>query len=214
MALRITSASDVQVIAAHFGVTLEEAKVLLRAYRVDELLSGVPVKTTGASAAPTQTSFVGTSLSELAVALGMMEDQLSMGGKAEISLCTDKLPEEEELADWYLTMVDGGFHCDYPTASVVDGVPTTTVTLKKGSPALVALIPILPTLFIVGLVAFGITQLGNISSALLPILITVVVGAVAVAIILAKPAQKVATAYLTPGSQQMLPGTSVGGTSS
>ena len=199
MALRITSASDVQVIAAHFGVTLEEAKVLLRAYRVDELLSGVPVKSTGASAAPGQATFVGTTVDEMAMALGMMEDQLPMGGKAEISLCTDKLPEKEELVDWYLTMVAGGFHCDYPTSSVVDGVPTTTVTLKKGSPALVALIPILPTLFIVGLIAFGITQLGNISSALMPILITVVVGVVAIAIVLAKPAQKVATAYLAPG---------------
>ena len=190
MALRITSASDVQVIAAHFGVTIEEAKVLLRAYRADELLGGVPVKTTGASAAPSQANVVGTTVDELSTALGLMEESIPVGGKLQVQLCTDRMPADEDFSDFYVKMVAGGMNPSYPVAQVIEGVPTTTFILEKGAPVpqqyplatgqFVEIAAILPTLFIVGLIAFGIANISTISSALMPILITVVIGAIAV----------------------------------
>jgi hypothetical protein len=221
MALHLSNPSEVQVIAAHFGVTIDEAKILLRAYRSDELLSGQILTTgsyAGASPPVASKSVVGSTAGELSSALGIMEDAIPAGGKLQVQLCTDNMPTDGDLAELYLSMVARGMNPSYPTAVVTDGVPTTTFTLQKTAPAAYAgghvntgqfgeMIAILPTIFIVGLIAFGITQIGNISSALLPVIITVVVGAVAVAVIVAVTVNKAPKQLVEAGAQRLMPRT-------
>lgn len=206
MALHYQEIPDDQLISARLGVTIQEARILLKAYSVDQLLQGVPVLTTGAGSV--KTACVGSDYQDFKVACAAMEAQIPEGGKVEVDLCTEALPTDEDLADLYIRMIADGIDAEYPRAVMVDGVPTTTLILRKSSPFLLALVPILPTLFIVGLIAFGIANIGNITSSLMPIIVTVVVGAVVlsigIAVFLAKPAERVATAYLK-GGQQYLP---------
>lgn len=177
---------DCQRVARHYGVTIEEACDLLAAYSVEELL---PERGYGLT---TGAQLVGYSVNDLKLALDEMEGSLPLGGKANLVLCTDRLPTDEELAETFLSMTAAGAHVSYPTARLVEGVPTTTMVLQKGSPQWSLLIPLIPTLFIVGLIAFGITRIEAISKALLPIFITAVVGIVAIMGLMRKPAERVA----------------------
>ena len=133
---------------------------------------------------------IGYSAAELPTALDLMESTMEVGGKACLAICTEDLPTEDELDDLYLGMLASGFHAYRPTARVIDGIPTTTLILQKGSPSFLAIIPLLAPLFIVGLIAFGIVQIEAISKALLPLMFTGAVGLVAVALIIRKPAEK------------------------
>ncbi|GAI94966.1 unnamed protein product [marine sediment metagenome] len=181
---------DAQRIARHYGVTIEEACDLLRTYSVEELL---PERGYGLTAAA---QVVGYSLQDLQVALNTMEESLPEGGKAKLEICTEALPTEEDLATAYLNMAGAGFHTSYPSARIVQGVPTTQFSLQKGSPQWALLIPLLPTALIVGLIAFGLVRIEEISKALLPLMITGAVGLVGVALIVRKPAERIAERYL------------------
>ncbi|MBA7607051.1 hypothetical protein ES703_14203 [subsurface metagenome] len=178
---------DVQRIARHYDLTIEEACDLLRTYSVEELLLE---RGYGLTSAATQREIIGYSAAELPTALNQVESTLEVGEKACLAICTEALPTEDELDDLYLGMLAGGFHAYRPTARVIDGIPTTTLVLQKGSPSFAVIIPLLVPLFIIGLIAFGIVQIEAISKALLPLMITGAVGLVAVALIVRKPAQK------------------------
>lgn len=130
----------------------------------------------------------GRTAEDLRIALNAMEQSLPLGGKAKLELYTDTLPTEEELANTVLNMAAAGFHASYPSARIVQNVPTIEVVLTKGSPQWAALIPIIPTVVIVGLIAFGITRIETISKALLPILITTAVTGVIIIGVMRAPA--------------------------
>lgn len=135
---------------------------------------------------------VGYSVNDLRVALDAMEESIPAGAKASLKLYTDRMPTDEDLAEAFLQMTTAGFHISYPTARLVEGVPSTQFVLTKGSPQWSLLVPLIPTLFIVGLIAFGITRIEAIGRALLPIFITAVVGIIAIAGLMRKPAERVA----------------------
>jgi hypothetical protein len=177
---------DAQRVARHYGVSIQEACDLLAVYSVEELL---PERGYGLI---TGSQLIGYTVDDLRLSLDAMEDSLPSGGKASLQLCTERMPTEEELAEAYLQMTAAGFHLSYPTASLVEGVPTTQLVLTKGSPQWSLLIPIVPTLFVVGLIAFGITRIEAIGKAILPIFITAVVGLVAIAGLMRTTAGRVA----------------------
>lgn len=177
---------DAQRVARHYGITIEEACDLLAEYSVEELL---PERGYGLT---TGAQLIGYSVDDLKLTLDSMEQSTPTGGKVSLVLCTDRMPTEEELAETFLIMTAAGAHVSYPTAKLVQGVPTTTLVLQKGSPQWSLLVPLIPTLFIVGLIAFGITRIEAIGKALLPIFITAVVGIIAIAGLMRKPAERVA----------------------
>ena len=133
---------------------------------------------------------VGRTQDELASALEMMESGINYGDKARVTLCTEALPDEAQLAEMYLGMLSTGHHVSYPTASVVDGIPTTEFVIRKGSPFWPLIIPLIVPLFTVGLVAFGITKIETITKALVPIILISVGGLIILAAVLSKPATK------------------------
>ena len=133
---------------------------------------------------------VGYSREDLATALEVMESSIAFGEKARITICTEGMPTEEELDYMFLGMVETGCHVSQPTARLIDGIPTTEFDLQKGSPQWQVIIPVLVPLFIIGLIAFGITKLEAISKALLPLVIVGTVGLVALAIIVRRPTEK------------------------
>jgi len=135
---------------------------------------------------------IGYSTQDLQAALNTMETSLSKGGQAKVSLYTENLPTDEDLAQLFLDATAAGFHMEYPRARVESGVATTEIILTKGSPQWALLVPLIPTLFIVGLIAFGITHIEAIGRTLLPIFITAVVGLIAIAGLMRKPAERVA----------------------
>jgi len=188
---------DVQRVARHYGVTIQEACDLLASYPVEELL---PERGYGLTAA----QLIGYTTDDLRIALDAMEESLPTGGNANLKLYTERMPTDEDLAEAFLNMTAAGFHLSYPTARLVEGVPTTELVLIKGSPQWSLLIPLIPTVFILGLIAFGITRIEAISRALLPIAITAVVGIIAIAGLMRKPAERVAER----AAQRYLPGTS------
>lgn len=133
---------------------------------------------------------IGYSAGELPTALDLVESTMEVGGKASLTICTEDLPTEDALDDLYLGMLANDFHAYRPTARVIDGVPTTTLVLQKGSPAFAVIIPLLVPLFIIGLIAFGIVQIEAIGKALLPLFITGAIGLVGLALIIRKPAER------------------------
>lgn len=189
--------NDVERVARHYNISLEEACDLLAVYTVGELL---PERGYGLTV---PMELTGHTIDDLKVALNAMEDSLPLGGKAKLQLCTMSLPSEADLAYTYLQLTAAGFHTSYPMAGVIQGVPTTEMTLIKGSPQWASLIAIVPTMLIVGLIAFGITRIEAISRALLPILLTVVVGGVVIIGMMRAPAGRIAER----AAQRYLPST-------
>ena len=133
---------------------------------------------------------VGYSTSDLANALEVMESSMAMGKKARISIYTEALPNEADLAQMYLDMTANEYHLSYPIAKLVEGIPTTEFVLRKGSPAWPALIPLIVPVLIVGLVAFSVTRIEAISKALVPLVLVTVGGLIILAVVLQKPATK------------------------
>jgi len=175
--------TDVERLMSHYGISEEEACQLLESYPVDLL---IPQR--GSGLGPVE--IVGYSQDELASALMMMEGSIAEGQKARITLCTEALPADEDLAAIYLDMVGIGCHVSYPSARLVEGIPTTEFVLQKGSPAWPLIIPLIIPLLTIGLIAFGITKIESITKALVPIILISVGGLIILAAVLSKPATK------------------------
>jgi len=120
----------------------------------------------------------------------MMESSINYGDKARVTLCTEVLPDETQLAEMYLGMLSTGHHVSYPTCAVVDGVPTTEFVIKKGSPFWPLIIPLIVPVLTLGLVTFGIFKIDTIVKALVPIILISVGGLIVLAAVLSKPATK------------------------
>lgn len=142
---------------------------------------------------------------EVPAALDLMESSLEMGQKARITICTEALPTQEELEDLYWAMIAEGFHASQPTAFIAGGISTTEFDLEKGSPAFVAVIPLIVPILTIGLIVFGITQIETIARVLVPVMIITFGGLIILALAVRKPAMK----YLERGGERArLPATS------
>lgn len=138
---------------------------------------------------------VGHTTTQLASSLVMMESSLKEGQKAKVQLMTTELASQQDLNILYTRMLDRGFHTSQPVARVVEGIPSVEFTLRKGSPIWAALIPLIPTAIIGGLIAFGITRIEALSKALLPLMLVAVGGIVViVAMLTRKPVLETARA--------------------
>ncbi len=133
---------------------------------------------------------IGYTPAELASGLELMESSINYGENARVALCTEALPDEAELAEMYLGIISSGHHVSYPTAIVVNGIPTTQFVIRKGSPQWQLIVPLLIPLFTIGLVVFGITKIESISKALVPIILISVGGLIVLAAVLSKPVTK------------------------
>ncbi|MDD4986618.1 MAG: hypothetical protein PHQ43_12730, partial [Dehalococcoidales bacterium] len=150
----------------------------------------------------------GHGINEFANALTIMEDSIEHGEKAKVQMVVDSMPSQLELDYLYKEMIDSGFHTTKPVARMIDGYPTITMVLRKGSPVWAALIPLIPTVIVGGLVAFGITKIESISKALLPLLLVTVGGVImVVALASREPVVSAAERALSSGALRRLPST-------
>ena len=167
--------NDAQRVARHWNITLEEASDLLAVYSVDDLL---PKRGYGLTN-PNQ--IVGYTVDDLRIALDAMEEAIPLGAKVKVDLFTELMPTEVDLAESFLNMTAAGAHVSYPTAVLVDGVPTTSFNMEKGSPAFALAIPLIVPLLTIGLIFFAVTKIETISKALFPILVLGLTGVVILA---------------------------------
>lgn len=156
--------------------------------------------------------YVSTDISRLPQDLLSMENSLHTGGTCLIQLATGFLPSNEDIDQFYTDMVSNGFHVSLPEVNVVEGVPITSFFAQKGSPLLLALIPMIPTAIIGGLVAYGIYKVNDITvsltNLLVPTLLIIFGGVIVIGALLRKPAESLATAYIEgAGRQRLLPAT-------
>jgi len=147
-----------------------------------------------------QQEIVGYTQEELSTALEVMEASMVMGQHAQISICTEQTPSQAVLGEFYGGMVEAGFHLSHPTTRLVDGIPTTEFTLRKGSPFWPMLIPIIVPVLTMGLIAFGIIKIADIATAIMPLVLITIGGLVVLAATLRKPV----TAYIERGGSLAL----------
>lgn len=155
----------------------------------------------------------GDSIEGLAFALDVMEQHIKPGQWARVDLYTEIPPTPDILTKMHEDIILTNHLITQPTAEVVNGIAVTTFDIRRDLPyeehQWQLLIPVLPTLFVVGLIAFGISNISTISSALLPILVTVFVGTIAVVGIIAFALRRPAEKYIERGGKvPLLPATS------
>jgi len=140
-------------------------------------------------------SLTGTSETELARCLNLMENSLNHGEKAKLEVATYSLPTKEDLDTMWAEMTVSGFHVSKPTARIVQGIPLTSIVITKGSPIWAAIIPLIVPIAVIGLIAFGIAKIETITRALLP-LVLAAGGLTIIALgIMRQPAIKAAETY-------------------
>lgn len=183
--------SDIERVMRHYNVDEVDACLMLSEYSVEELL---PERGYGLS--QVAGGIIGYDGNELAAGLNAMEDSLPSGGQARVQLCTEQMPNPEDLDTFYNDMVAIGCHVTRPTARLTDGIPTTEFVLTKGSPQWAALLTIIVPVLIIGLITFGIFRIETITKALVPLLIITFGGIVLIAAVTRKPMEAAATRYL------------------
>lgn len=136
---------------------------------------------------------VGYSMDDLRVALDVMENYLDVGDQVRVRICSEFMPTEQELDQLYVEIIAIGEHASQPTATIIDGIPTTDFTLRKGSPALpLAVIPLIGLFGILGMITFGVLKIESITKALLPLTLVIVGGVIIIAGLLRQPATRIA----------------------
>ncbi len=191
--------TDIERLMNHYNISEEDAVQLLSTYSIDELLPG-----RGTGIIPVE--IVGHTQRELASGLELMESGMNVGESAKVTLCTEGLPSQEQITRMYCNAIAGGHHITYPESKVIGGVPTIEFSIKKGSPALALIVPVIVPLLTIGLIAFGIVKIDSITKALLPILLITLGGIIVIGAIIRKPATK----YLEQGGKvPLLPSTNV-----
>jgi SNF family Na+-dependent transporter len=130
---------------------------------------------------------VGHNTSQLAEALTRMEDSIDYGRKAKLQLITSQMPTKADLSSFYTNLAAIGFHTSMPVAKVVDGIPCTELVIRKGSPAWAMLIPLIPTVIIGGLVAFGLVKIESITKAIMPLVLVTLGGLIILAGVVTRP---------------------------
>jgi hypothetical protein len=106
----------------------------------------------------------------------------------QIEICTEGIPTAEDLAQMVINADQQGYIISMPCFRMVNGIPTTAFVIKPKLTtaggmttgfAWAALIPVIVPLATIGIIAYGITQIGDISKAIIPILL--IVGGIAIA---------------------------------
>jgi flagellar biosynthesis protein FliQ len=133
---------------------------------------------------------VGQDPNDLVYSLGVLEDQIKEGESLKVTLCTTELPSDEMLDNMYAVMIAAGHHVTRPVAKIESGIPVTEFNIKKGSPVLALIVPLLVPVLTLGLIAWGVTKINDITKALLPIILVAIGGTVAIVAFLQKPATK------------------------
>lgn len=135
---------------------------------------------------------VGYTADDLRIALDIMENTLDVGENVRVRLCSEMLATEDECAQLFLDMEALGEHCSYPTARMIDDIPTLEFELTKGSPALpVAVIPLIALFGILGIITFGVLKVEAITKALLPLTLIIISGVIIIAGLMRKPAERI-----------------------
>ena len=155
------------------------------------------------------TEIVGFTLDQLATDIEALEQYIAGGGALQLNICTEDIPTEADLASLVLNAEQAGFAMTFPEVSLQSGVPTTSFTLSGSTPRSnylgagiptgqwQVLIPLLTPLATIGIIAYGITKVGDISKAIMPILL-VAGGIMVVSIaLLRRPAER----YLERGGR-------------
>lgn len=130
---------------------------------------------------------VGHTPTQMTEALVRMENSIDYGRKAKLQLVTSQMPTRADLDDFYANLVMSGFHTSKPVARRIQGLPCTEIVIRKGSPSWAMLIPLIPTIIIGGLVAFGLVRLDTITKAIMPILLVTIGGVIILAGVLTRP---------------------------
>jgi hypothetical protein len=140
--------------------------------------------------------FSGNTTGEMSQALSVTEQTLTEGESVSIVLVSNNHLLPIEVDEWYGSMLASGFHISKPLITSFNGYQVVNFDATKGSPALAALIPLIPAVLVIGLVGWGIFNLKSITEALLPLALTVG-GLVIIGLaIVRKPASEAAQAYL------------------
>ena len=131
----------------------------------------------------------GFSAADLPSGLNSFEDSIAIGEAAYVTLVSENPITQAEADAFHNQLLAAGFHTAESLTVTSDGkLCALTIPLLKGSPVWALLIPMIPLLFIGGLVAFSIVKIEEISKALLPLIITVGVFSVAAILLLRQPA--------------------------
>jgi len=160
--------TDIERVMKHYNVDQATAEYFLSVHPIQVLL---PERGYGLTSSSPK-AITGTSLDELNSALISMEDSLNIGDEARLELATYDLPDQGQLDAIWDELLASGLHVSRPTARVIDTIPVTSMVIRKGSPQwAAALIPLLVPIGTLGLIAFGIIKLEDISKALLPLIL-------------------------------------------
>lgn len=114
---------------------------------------------------------VGYSASELPAALSAFESRLNVGEKARIILVSTNYLTQEEIDRFSADLLSAGFHSSPVVQEKCDNFSSVSFVLAKGSPEWQLLVPMIPTILIVGLIAFGIIKIETITKAILPVIL-------------------------------------------
>ncbi len=169
----LTREEQVRSIAPYRDGGTETSRNLMRVFQEDTLPSTfhvekIPHFETFAHDIPVE--IYGSSQSDLFNGLTRMEESLPEGGRARLTMVIIHNPEKEVLNDFFQQLLAAGHHTTRPTVNALDnGLFALSFVLRKGSPVFAALIPLIPGILIIGLIAFGITRIDAISKALLPL---------------------------------------------
>lgn len=147
------------------------------------------------------TSLLAYDQDELAIALEAMELDTKPGGWVRLDICTEEMPSQGMLDQVYAEILATGHTITPPTASIIDGVPTTSFALRRDLPYeqyfWPAIIGALVPLAVIGTIVYGLTKIGDISNALAPLLL---IGGGIIIVSLALLRQP-ATAYVERGGK-------------
>ena len=133
---------------------------------------------------------IGYTQDTLSSGLEQMESSINFGDKARVTLCTEALPDEEQLAEMYQGMIATGHHVSYPIGKMINGIPTTEFVIQKGSPFWPLIVPLIIPILTIGLIVWGITKIGDISRAIIPLILVTGGVIIVLAAVLSRPATK------------------------
>jgi len=120
-------------------------------------------------------TLTGYDLNDLPFALQVMEQQTQPGGFCQVQLCGEELPSPEVVEKFYQGVLNTGHTISYPVCSMSGEVAVTSFNIMRDMPyeqyQWAILVPLIGTLAIPALIAFGIVKIGDISAAIVPILL-------------------------------------------
>jgi hypothetical protein len=145
----------------------------------------------------------GSSMEELSASLSYMDSVINAGESLQIALITSEIPSQIDLNSWYSNIQATGLISSRPRTNIINGQPVTTVVITKSYPdishtgafPLALLITTLPTVIILGLVAFGMVKLESLTKAVLPLILTVGGFAIIGLALMRQPAGEALSAY-------------------